>query len=218
MMPDNLLQNLTQHEVRSLFGYLRHPGQTPILANLENLPLFFNGKDLTNWVGDPSLWSVKNEEIVGKSNGLKKNQFLVSQMDLKDFRLEFQVKLTPNSENSGVQIRSLLLPDGEMRGPQADIGKGWWGKLYEESGRGLLWPKSTEDVVKLEDWNQYVIEANGPTIRTWINGKPAVDLTDSKLARRGQIGIQIHSGGPMEVRYKDFKLTLIGAKPITKTP
>ena len=218
MMPDNLLQNLTQHEVRSLFGYLRHPGQTPILANLENLPLFFNGKDLTNWVGDPSLWSVKNEEIVGKSNGLKKNQFLVSQMDLKDFRLEFQVKLTPNSENSGVQIRSLLLPDGEMRGPQADIGKGWWGKLYEESGRGLLWPKSTEDVVKLEDWNHYVIEANGPTIRTWINGKPAVDLTDSKLARRGQIGIQIHSGGPMEVRYKDFKLTLIGAKPITKTP
>lgn len=76
MMPDNLLQNLTQHEVRSLFGYLRHPSQTPILANLENLPLFFNGKDLTNWVGDPSLWSVKNEEIVGKSNGLKRTSSL----------------------------------------------------------------------------------------------------------------------------------------------
>ena len=213
MMPDNLLQNLSQNEVRNLFAYLRNQGQTPIMANQENLNLFFNGKDLTNWIGDTALWSVQNGEIVGKSPGIKKNQFLVSQMDLKDFRLEFDVKLTPNAENSGVQIRSVLLPDGEMRGPQADIGKGWWGKLYEESGRGLLWNKSAEEAVKVDEWNHYVIEAKGATIRTWINGKVAVNLTDEKISRRGQIGVQIHSGGAMEVRFKNLKLNLLDAKP-----
>jgi len=211
MMPDNLLQNLGDREIRSLFAYLRNPGQTPLLATAENLKEFFNGKDLNGWSGDPKLWSVDNGEIVGKSPGIKRNQFLVSQMDVRDFRLELKVKLTPNSENSGVQFRSVPLPDGEMRGPQADIGQGWWGKLYEESARGLLWKESAEKAVKVGEWNDYVIEAVGPTVKTWINGQPAVNLTDEKLARSGQIAFQVHSGGPMEVRFKDIKLTLINA-------
>jgi len=209
MMPDNLLQNLSEAEVRSLVAYMRNQGQTPIQGNKETLKDFFNGKDLTGWVGDAKLWSVENGEIVGKSPGIKRNQFLVSQMDLRDFRLQLKVKLTPNSENSGIQIRSVLLPDGEMKGPQADAGKGWWGKLYEESGRGLLWDKSAEQNVKEGEWNDYVIEAVGPTIKTWINGKPAVNLTDDKVSKRGQIGFQIHSGGAMEVRFKDLQLSLV---------
>ena len=110
-----------------------------MLATADNAKDFFNGKDLTGWDGDPKLWSVENGEIVGKTaTGIKKNQFLVSDLVAHDFRLSLKVKLTPNKENSGVQFRSEPLPDGEMRGPQADVGAGWWGKLYEESGRGLL--------------------------------------------------------------------------------
>ena len=37
-----------------------------------------------------------------------------------------------------------------MQGPQADIGAGWWGKLYEESGRGLLAKEGGEKFVKPE--------------------------------------------------------------------
>ena len=55
-----------------------------------------------------------------------------------DFRLIFEVKLTPNKENSGIQFRSEVLPNGHVKGYQADIGAGWWGKLYEEEGRALL--------------------------------------------------------------------------------
>jgi hypothetical protein len=43
-------------------------------------------------------------------------------------------------------------------------------------------------------------------VRTWINGKPCVDLDDPSGRRRGVFGLQIHSGGPMEVRFKDIKL------------
>jgi hypothetical protein len=116
------------------------------------------------------------------------------------------VKLVPNKENSGVQFRSEPLPDGEMRGPQADAGVGYWGTLYEESARGALTKENHEKFVKKNDWNEYVIEAVGSHVRTWLNGQLCVDLDDPKISRRGVFGLQIHAGGPMEVRFKELKL------------
>jgi hypothetical protein len=140
--------------------------------------------------------------------GLKQNDFLKSDFVLDDFRLVFQVKLTPNTENSGVQFRSEPFEGHEMRGPQADIGAGWWGKLYEENGRGLLWDKPGDAFVKQNEWNTYEILAVGGKIRTALNGQLCTDLTDDKVARRGVVGLQVHSGGPMEVRFKEFELEL----------
>jgi uncharacterized protein (DUF736 family) len=187
-----------------------------MLATPDNAKDFFNGKDLTGWEGDRTLWTVEDGAIVGRTKtGLKRNNFLVSQLAVEDFKLSLKVKLVPNKENSGIQFRSVLLPDGEMRGPQADIGAGWWGKLYEESGRGLLAKEGGEKYVKPEEWNDYVIEAIGPRVRIWINGQLCTDYTDDKLARRGVIGLQIHSGGPMEIRFKDLRLEVY---PSQQTP
>jgi len=208
MMPDDLWTPLSDFEVVSLVAYLASPSQTPMLATTENVSGFFNGKDLTGWVGDPSLWSVENGEIVGKSSGLDHNEFLKSELSAGDFRLTFEIKLVDNEGNSGVQFRSEALPDGEMRGYQADVGPGWWGKLYEEHGRELLWPKSAEAHVKPGEWNAYEIVAVGPSIRTYINGEPAVVLDDPEGARRGIFGLQLHSGGPTEVRFRNLKLEL----------
>jgi putative membrane-bound dehydrogenase-like protein len=209
MMPDDVLKPLNEDEVRALVAYLRHPAQVPILATPDNAKDFFNGKDLTGWDSDTKLWSVEDGEIVGKSPGIKRNTFLTSQMIADNFRLKLKVKLVPNKENSGVQFRSERLPDGEMRGPQADIGAGWWGKLYEENGRGLLWKESGEKYVKVDEWNEYEIVAEGSRVRTYINGKLCVDLDDAALSRRGIFGLQIHAGGPMEVRFKDLKLEVL---------
>ena len=208
MMPDDQLKDFKEPEVRALFAYLQHPVQTPILATPDNVKDFFNGKDLTGWDGDPKLWRVENGEIVGKSPGIKHNEFLRSHLLVSDFKLSLMVKLTPNKENSGVQFRSDFLPNGEMKGPQADIGAGWWGKLYEESGRGLIWSKSGEPFVKTDEWNKYEVLAVGSRVRTWINGQLCVDLDDSSGHRRGIFGLQIHSGGPMEVRFKELRLEL----------
>jgi putative membrane-bound dehydrogenase-like protein len=209
MMPDDLLKTLSDDEVSALIAYLRNPTQVPILATPDNAKDFFNGKDLTGWDGDAKLWSVENGEIVGKSPGLKRNEFLKSQMAAADFRLTLKVKLVPNKENSGIQFRSEAVADGEMRGPQADIGAGWWGKLYEENSRGLLWGKSGEMHVKSDEWNDYKIVAEGSRVRTYINGKLCVDIDDEALSRRGIFGLQIHAGGPMEVRFKDIKLEVL---------
>jgi putative heme-binding domain-containing protein len=209
MMPDDQMKPFSEHEIRSLFAYLQHPVQVPVLAMQENANSFFNGKDLTGWTGDTKLWKVEEGMIVGTSNGLKKNEFLKSQMLVRDFRLTVKVKLTPNTENSGIQFRSEVMDNGDVKGYQADIGKGWWGKLYEEHGRGLLTKNNGDAFVQVDDWNEYVIEARGSKIKTFINGKACVDLDDKIGARQGIIAFQLHSGGPLQIRFKDIKLEIL---------
>lgn len=213
MMPDDLWNNLRPEEVRSLVAYLASPVQVPIAASAESARAFFNGKDLAGWNGDPNLWSVEAGEIVGKSQGIRRNEFLKSDLAVKDFRLSLKVRLVPNTENSGIQFRSELIEGGLVKGYQADIGAGWWGKLYEEHGRELLWNKPGDSFVRVGDWNDYVVEAIGPRIRTWINEHPCVDLNDPAGAKRGIIALQIHAGGPFEVRFKDLRLE-IDPKPL----
>ncbi len=209
MMPDDQLKPFSDHEVRSLVAYLASPQQTPILASVETAGALFNGRDLTGWQGNAELWSVENGEIVGKTAGLARNEFLRSELAAADFRLTLEVRLVKNQGNSGVQFRSEPLAEGEVKGYQADIGVGWWGKLYEEHGRGLLRDRSGESHVKPDEWNTYEIIAVGDKLVTKINGQTCVDLEDADGARHGIFAFQLHSGGATEVRFRNLKLQLI---------
>lgn len=95
-----------------------------------------------------------------------------------------------------------------MKGYQADIGPGWWGKLYEESARGLLADPGGESFVRRGDWNLYEIGCTGSRVRLALNGQVTVDVDDPKGLARGQLALQIHSGGPTEVRFRNFALDL----------
>lgn len=217
MMPEGLLAPFKDQEIRDLLYYLRQSAQAPLLGSKDNVDLFFNGKDLTGWEGEESVWRVENGEIVGETKtGLKRNEFLKSDMILKDFRLTFQIKLTPNGENSGIQFRSQRADHGEVKGYQADAGKGWWGKLYEELGRALLWNQPGDMHVKKEGWNYYEILAVDHHIQTAINGNMCVDLKDPDGALQGIVALQAHSGGPMAVRFREFQLE-IDPEPVMKT-
>ena len=59
-----------------------------------------------------------------------------------------------------------------------------------------------------DGWNEYEILAVGRRVRTWLNGQPCVDFDDPAGARGGIIALQVHSGGPTEVRFRDFVLEL----------
>jgi putative heme-binding domain-containing protein len=207
MMPDDQLKQFSKQEILSLFAYLRGKQQVPMLATKDNVGNFFNGKDLSGWTGDTALWSVENGEIVGRTKGLKHNTFLMSDLGATDFKLTLEVKLVDDAGNSGIQFRSEPLSGfEEMRGYQADIGPGWWGKLYEENGRALLWNKSGEKFVKKGDWNKYEVEAIGGHIRTWLNGQPCVDYEDLGGKREGVFALQLHSGDATEVRFRNLVL------------
>jgi hypothetical protein len=177
------------------------------------MPLF-DGQTLRGWHGEAGIWSVDDGEIVGRSEGLDHNTFLVSDQVVEDFRLVLEVRLVGDRGNSGIQFRSEALPDGEVKGYQADIGPGWWGKLYHERGRGILSDRSAEAFVRQDDWNRYEIEAVGNRVRTWINGRLSTDVVDPPGERRGILALQVHSGEATEVRFRHLRLTILREAPV----
>jgi hypothetical protein len=170
---------------------------------------FFNGKDIKDWTGNKHYFSVKDGAIVAASaKRVPKNEFLFSPVKVKDFYLSVRVKQTPFGANSGIQIRSRADSKGHAIGYQADIGKGWWGKLYHEhSGRHLL-DGTREGLkhVKREDWNHYEILCVGHRIWSAINGHLSTSLNDPKGELEGYIALQLHSGPAQTIIFKDLRL------------
>jgi hypothetical protein len=182
----------------------------PALADDEGFTPLFNGKDLTGWVQPDraGLFTVDDGEIVGRTAGdLRKNEFLVTEKSYGDFHLKAKVKLL--SGNSGIQFRSTRAADGAVSGPQADAADAYWGLLYEERRRGIL-ERYPEDkvakIVKLRDWNDMEIIARGDHVQIFLNGTKVIDRTDPEFDAEGVIALQVHTGPPMEVRFKDIAI------------
>jgi hypothetical protein len=187
----------------------------------------FDGKSLAGWEGDPKWWRVEDGALTGGSRTEKvpHNYFLATQRSFQNFDLRLRLKLTgtPGTGmiNSGVQIRSIRVPNNtEMAGYQVDAGEGWWGKLYDESRRRRVIAEpvdaaAVKAAVRKDDWNEYRIRAEGPRIRSWINGVPALDYTEAepRVAADGRIAVQIHSGGHALVQVKDVVIEELPPTP-----
>lgn len=198
-----------------------------LVAPLRAAETLFDGKTLTGWEGDPQWWRVQDGLITGGSMTEKvpRNFFLATTRSFQNFDLRLQLKLTgvPDTGmiNSGVQIRSLRVPNNtEMSGYQVDAGDGWWGKLYDESRRRKVIAEpidaaAVDAAVKKGEWNEYRIRTEGPRIRSWINGVPALDYTETEpnIAQDGKIAVQIHSGGMALVQVKDVRIEVLPPTP-----
>ncbi len=169
----------------------------------------FNGKDLTGWEYNEKHWSAKNGVIRAHSDkDIRRTEYLWSPATAGDFYLSVQIKLEPNTCNSGIQFRTEKRKR-EAFGIQADAGKDVWGRLYDQGGRGKLdWTDRAEAAVKPGEWNRYEVLAIGPAIWTAINGQLGVACLDlsEECERSGVIAFQLHAGPPPTVSYKMEKL------------
>lgn len=181
----------------------------------------FDGETLRGWEGNPDFFRVEQGAIVGGRGAepIPRNEFLCRAEETGDFELLTQFRLDPGV-NSGVQIRSRRIPGShETIGYQADLGDGYWGALYDESRRNRVLaeptPAQVEAALRRGEWNQYRIVAQGPRVRLFINGSPMIDYTepDPGVEQRGQICLQIHSGPPGEVRFRDVRIRELPSAP-----
>ena len=89
------------------------------------------------------------------------------------------------------------------------------GSIYESGHRGwvAMGTPECEHAIKPGEWNDLEIQEEGVHYVTRLNGVPCVDFTDPQPNfTEGVIGLQLHTGGGVRVRYKDIYLKNIGVK------
>lgn len=162
------------------------------------------------------------------------NQFMVWQGgDVADFELKLKFRVSGNGGNSGVQFRSVLRPNGLAVGYQADIFQsgpylgGVCDEIHSRTGPELLSANGQKTVIDATgkrtatdlgasatmkppgEWNEYHITARGQHIILEINGVKSTDLIDQEEGHfdlSGFLGLQLRSGEPMTVQFKDIQL------------
>jgi Domain of Unknown Function (DUF1080) len=177
------------------------------------VPLF-NGKDLSGWKANgDEKWAVEKGTILGESTA-KKYGYLTTDKKYRDFDLRLKFKGEADG-NAGVFLHSRIIgmnpehgPDIEGMQVEVDPSPGkHTGGLYESGGRGWVAMPSAEaeKALKPGEWNQLEVSVRGNHIVTRLNGVQVVDFTDSSPKfTDGVIGLQIHTGGGVKVRWKDI--------------
>lgn len=70
-------------------------------------------------------------------------------------------------------------------------------------------------LIRRDNWNDYVVRAEGRHVQLWLNGQKTVDYTepDATIPQEGVFGLQIHQGAASEAWYKDITLQVLPDKP-----
>ena len=172
----------------------------------------FNGKDLSGWKAyGAEKWVVENGTILGES-AAGKYSYLTTEKTYRDFLLRVRFKCEADG-NSGVFLRSRITGESPATGPdiegvQVEVDpKEHSGGIYESAGRGwiALPTPEGERAIKPGDWNDLEIAIEGRHVVTRLNGVQIVDFYDpAPRFAAGVVGLQIHTGGGVKVRWKDI--------------
>lgn len=176
-------------------------------------------------------------------NPTQGNTFLIYKgSEPADFELRFDYKIIGGNSGVQYRS-FIPDPDQApwvMGGYQADFeaGKRYSGILYGERFRGILANRGqkTELVrkegefkvnvvgkvgdsdeiqaqINHEDWNRYVVRAEGYDFIHKINDAVTIECTDLDEQQRraaGLIGLQLHAGPPMKVLFRNIRIKLLG--------
>lgn len=171
-----------------------------------------------------------------------RNHYLVWQGGkLGDFELKLKHRIiSVHDVNGGFQFRSEIF-DGDItddcRGYQVDNNTktDWLVRLYDEFGRHTLAWRGERTVFnengeakttpleeakgpawfKLEDWHEYHLICVGQKITLKVDGRLVAEVEDNDPAQRdlsGILALQLHSGPPMIVQFKDIQLKKLGGE------
>lgn len=191
-------------------------------------------------------WTVEDGAITGRitpDQPCTTNQYLVwTGGELADFELKLKSRLNGQGGiNNGFQFRSRLLPDHDVCGYQVDnnLQTPWLVRLYDEFGRHTLAMRGEHAIIdalgkrnviplveasgpawfKLEDWHEYHLVCLGTYLALSIDGRLAAQVNDHDPRRaetQGILALQLHSGPPTVVQFKDIRLKVL--KPAAPVP
>ncbi len=170
-----------------------------------------------------------------------RNHYLVYEREsLGNFELKLKHRIvSEHSVNGGFQFRSEMfdgdIPD-DCRGYQVDNNTqtDWLVRLYDEFGRHTLaWrgERTTFDEkgvahstaideakgvpwFNLGNWHEYHLTCRGTRLTLEVDGRIVAEVVDRDPEQQdfeGVLALQLHSGPPMTVQFKDIRIKKLGA-------
>lgn len=155
--------------------------------------------------------------------------------------VQIRSEVFPDATNAMINGKEYKFPADRIHGYQCEIdmdaarGRMWTGGIYDEARRGWLVPADGEkgplgmafsaqgrEVSKNGEWNKLRIVADGPSIKTWLNGVARSEIFDA-VTPRGVIGFQVHGVGTdakkvgLKVSLRNLRLREIKAENNTLT-
>ena len=188
---------------------IAQPGK-PATPPGEDWVALFNGKDLTGWteVGKEK-WTVEGGIIHGQAI-TQEYGYLKTNKLYRDFHLGVKF-FCEGDGNSGVFFHTDFKPG------TADVSQGLQfevdcsinkhtGGIYGDGRQWIVWPApENETVVRLGEWNEYMLKVEGNRYIARLNGVQMVDFTDpDPKSFDGAIALQLHAGGRGNMKFKDI--------------
>ncbi len=201
MMPDDLLQQLSEHEVRSLFAYLATTRQVPALATPQNVTQLLAGSTLTHWLGNKRAWHAEGGTLVGKAPE-QGEAAIWTDMVFDDFTATFEYEFS-GTGRFVLFVRAGTSPDGKLTRYEFELVGPNAGTLTERGGRGVLVPgKGTA-----QTRGRVEVRVRGARTTIQIDGRAVLDFVDAGALSRGAFGLAIEgAGSKVTVRRLTFDL------------
>lgn len=194
-------------KIRSLFVVLLSGAMSLGIADETGFVPIFNGKDLSDWDGQPGSWEVKDGEIWCTGKAKEKNWLIWRKDEPGDFVLKLEFRW--DKGNSGVQVRSDDLGEWQIFGYQVEVAEqhkmGLWHHSLlprdhprkkerhlmatagqeativadgSKSVEQISDPAEVQSHYKEHEWNTMEIVAKGATLTQKINGVVFATVSD----------------------------------------
>lgn len=167
-----------------------------------------------DWNMESNFWQLSNSVLKGTIGNEKEHHYGYTKNSYGDFELNVLIKMVgDDNANSGVCVRINPTSYDDAPGYQVDMGKGYWGSLWEERRGNMVqkYPELLADkIVKKNDWNHYYIIAKGHRIEAWLNGVKTIDVVHDTGFMEGKVGFQLcHMHNPTVVEIKSLYIRQI---------
>jgi len=170
----------------------------------------FDGKSLEGWECDPPAqitdWTAVDGELLGE-NTTEQASIIWTTASFRDFEVECEYMALTDDYDSGIFIRGLThqVQIGISRSLQKDM----TACIYAPEDERGAYPGQTDKVEEVHqpgEWNHLKAVVTGKRIQTFLNGEPMVDYAGVVLVDEGPIGLQLHGGVHMAVKFRNIKL------------
>ncbi|TFH27604.1 MAG: DUF1080 domain-containing protein [Bacteroidia bacterium] len=181
-----------------------------IVNSCDSSVTLFDGKSLDGWVCDPVEqavdWKAVEGELLGE-NATEKASIIWTTSSFRDFEVECEYITLTDDYDTGLFIRGLT--HQVQIGISRSLLKDMTACIYAPEDEQGSYPGQTDKVEefhKIGEWNHLKVVVNGLRIQTFLNGEPMVDYTGVVLADEGPIGLQLHGGVHMSVKFRNIRV------------